>query len=202
MDINSVLASASSSKGGKSKSKALEINVTDAKTLKKIDTWLESSKQIDLQSAKQKSSEGDILDFARGKHLEHVESSKQIPATVKLVIPTGSLSVDLAKNQYSKISKDSEADLKKIFGDNFDKCFASKLGIKLSSAALSEKGFLEKLIKLVGADNFKNYFEVEQTLVPTDSLHEGRFLDPTIKAAFTVASEAKLVSPYSASFKN
>lgn len=182
--------------------KALEVNVTDAKTLKKIDTWLDSAKQIDLHTAKQKSSEEDILAFARSKHVEHVDASKTIPATVKLVIPTGTLSIDVAKNQYKKINRaTAEAGLKKIFGEAFDRCFTPKLGIKLTEAALTDKNILETLIKAVGADNFKKYFEVEQVLVPTAALHEGRFIDPTVKTAFTAANEAKLIEPFAASFK-
>jgi hypothetical protein len=202
MNLDAVLASATTDKSKKDKSKALEVAVAEAKVIKKIDTWLESSKQVDLHKAKMISSQDDILDFARKHHLEHVESNKVIPATVKLVIPTGSLSIDLAKNQYSKIQRAAnEENLKTIFGVNFSKCFTPKLDIKLTEAALSESGILETLIKAVGADNFKKYFEVEQVLKPTPALHEGRFLDPTIKAAFEKAVDDKLVAPFAPSFK-
>ncbi len=202
MNLDAVLASATSDKSSKDKSKALEVAVSDAKVLKKIDQWLDSDKQVDLHTAKKKASEDDILAFARKHHTEHVESSKTIPATVKLVIPTGSLSIDIAKCQYKKISRNAaEEMLKKIFTTNFDRCFVAKLGIKLTDAALSDKGILETLIKAVGADNFKKYFDVEQVLVPTAALHEGRFIDPVIKTAFEAAQEAKLIEPFAASFK-
>jgi hypothetical protein len=202
MNIASVLASATTDKSKKDKSKALEIAVAEAKVIKKVDTWLESSKQVDLHKAKMISSQDDILEFARKHHLEHVEANKVIPATVKLVIPTGSLSIDLAKNQYCKIQRAATEDsLKQTFGDNFDKCFVAKLGIKLTEAALSDNGILETLIKAVGANNFSKYFEVEQLLQPTPALHEGRFLDPTIKAAYDKAVEGKLVAAFAPSFK-
>lgn len=202
MNLESILASATSTKSSKDKSKALEIPVTDAKTIKKVDTWLNSSKQVDLEKAKMVSSQDDILSFARKHHLEHVESTQSIPATVKLVIPTGSLSIDLAKCQYCKINRQtSEEGLKKAFGENFTKCFDKKMSISLSAAALAEKGIIETLVKAVGADNFAKYFEVEQTLVPTKVMHEGRFIDPDIKLAYEKAEEAKLITPFAASFK-
>lgn len=201
-NLDDILASATTTKSAKDKSKALEIAVSEAKIIKKVDTWLDSSKQVDLHKAKMVSSQDDILEFARKHHTEHVGSTQAIPATVKLVIPTGSLSIDLAKNQYGKIQRGpSEPALKEIFGENFGKCFVSQLSIKLTDAALSEKGILETLIKAVGADNFKKYFEVEQLLKPTAALHEGRFLDPAIKVAYDDAAEKKLIAPYAASFK-
>lgn len=202
MNLENILASATTTKSSKDKSKALEIPVTDAKTLKKVDTWLNSNKQVDLEKAKMVSSQDDILAFARKHHLEHVASTQSIPATVKLVIPTGSLSIDLAKCQYCKISRlTAEEGLKKAFGESFGKCFDTKLAIKLTEVALSDKTLLATLIKAVGEENFKKFFEVEQVLVPTKVLHEGRFLDSDIKAAYEKAEEAKLIAPFSASFK-
>jgi len=202
MNLEDVLASATTTKSSKDKSKALEIPVTDAKTLKKVDTWLNSSKQVDLEKAKMVSSQDDILAFARKHHLEHVGATQTIPATVKLVIPTGSLNIDLAKCQYCKISRSTaEEGLKQAFGENYTKCFDNKLAIKLTEVALSDKTLLETLIKAVGPENFKKFFEVEQVLVPTKTLHEGRFLDPTIKVAYEKAEEAKLITPFAASFK-
>lgn len=202
MTLDDVLASATVDKSTKGKSKALEITVSDAKTLKKVDTWLDSSKKVDLEKAKMVSSQDDILEFARKHHLEHVGSTQSIPATVKLVIPTGSLSIDIAKNQYGKIVKaTAEEGLKKHFGENFGKCFAPVMGIKLTDAALADKDLLVLLVKAVGAENFSKYFEVEQLLKPTTALHEGRFLDPTIKAAFEKAADDKLIAPFAPSFK-
>lgn len=202
MTLDDVLAAATVDKSKKDKSKALEIAVSDAKILKKVDVWLNSSKQVDLEKAKMVSSQEDILEFARKHHLDHVGSTQTIPATVKLVIPTGSLSIDLAKNQYGKIVKaTAEAGLKKHFGEHYGKCFTPIMGIKLTDAALADKDLLVLLVKAVGAENFSKYFEVEQLLKPTPTLHEGRFLNEEIQTAYEGAAAEKLIAPYAPSFK-
>jgi hypothetical protein len=201
MNIDNVLASATVNKSAKGKSKALEIPVSDVALVKKINTWLDSNKQVTLHEAKMEVSKVDILDFAIKSHATHAVESSTVPATVNLVTPNGSLSIDLAKNQYGKIPSTNEEDLKKIFGDDFEKCFKHKLSVKLTEAALNDKDILTVLIKAVGVPNFKKYFEVENNLVPTEVMHEGRFLDPKVKKMFTEAKDAKLVTPFSPSFK-
>lgn len=201
-NLDAILASATTTKSGKDKSKALEVVVTEAKVVKQVDTWIASAKQVDLHKAKMVSSQDDILEYARKHHLEHVSLANAIPATVKLVIPTGSLSIDIAKNQYGKIDRaTSEEGLKKHFGEHFDKCFNKVLSIKLTDAALSDPNILTALIKAVGADNFKKYFEVEQLLKPTPALHEGRFLNEEIQTAYEGAAAEKLIAPFAPSFK-
>ena len=50
-------------------------------------------------------------------------------------------------------------------------------------------------------DDFDRYFNVEETLVPTETFHKNRSLDPDTKKAFEDLQAEGLVKPYKAAVK-
>jgi predicted transcriptional regulator len=154
------------------------------------------------KTAKKKAVEEDLVNEARIQHQSICEQNKSVSASIKLVTDDGdNIQIDIAKNQYKKIKKSMQPELKKIFGEEMESCFTNEISVKLTNDALEDKEILTKLIKAVGQENFKKYFEVEQILKPTEKMHEGRFLDPKIKTAVAVAVEAKMIEPYTPSVK-
>jgi hypothetical protein len=201
MDLDAVLDSATTDAPKKKKSNVPQVAVGES-TKQKIKTWLNASREIDLATAKKKSVEEDLVVEARAAHQVICKKDKAVNAAVRLVADDGdSLQIDVAKDQYKKINKSVQAELKQIFSVDMEDCFTSNISVELTPAALQDKEILTKLIKAVGQENFKEYFKVEQTLKPTKKLHEGRFLDPKLEANFKQAQEAKLIEPYSASVK-
>lgn len=118
-------------------------------------------------------------------------------ATIKLQCEDEkSISVDVAKCQYSKISADKESDLKEIFGEDYEECFNVVKSIELTKDALADEDILVKLIKAVGKENFAKYFKISNVIKPTNTFHEGRFQEGNIKDKAEQVINEGIVNPY------
>lgn len=102
-------------------------------------------------------------------------------SSVIMPLESGTLQV-VFKRQWGKIPIDREPELREEFGEDFDRCFARHVGLKLRKEIAEDPKALEKVITELGkafGDRFATLFECEQTLAPTEDLAD----DPPIDAA-------------------
>lgn len=199
--LDDLLDSANSAGSSKKKSEVPVLEITDPVITEKMASWAQANKDIDTAQAVKASIESELLPSAVNFHQKVVGETRKVPSTVKLNSPTINMLVDVAKNQYKAIPLTDKEKVQTVFGDEFDQCFVVSTEISLSDAALADKETLIKVIKAVGEENFKKYFDVKRVLKPTEALHIGRFTDPSLKVKAEKAIEAGLLAPYKASFK-
>lgn len=196
MDVDAIIAGAATDSSKKKSTVPTKV-VNDPEIVKGILDYKGAKKDKAIAEARLKMISEDVLvPFARHFHTEQV--TDKVPTTVKLQTEDGdAVDVDVAKNQYSKISVKEEPTLKELFGSRYEDFFSKKLDIKLTSAAISDKDILAKLIKAVGQDNFAKYFKVEHTLVPTEAFHNARFTDKKAAKPIAKVIGEGVVKPYS-----
>lgn len=202
MNIDALLDDA----GSKTKAKKSSVPTfkATAKVAKAITEFKKAKSDSDTATAKMKTCEDDILPEALKVHLEEVRKKGEPFTTIKLTADDGiDITIDVAKKQYSKINTDSEDDLRKRFGAEYENMFEKKRDVKLTDAALEDKEILSKLIKAVGKENFSKYFKVDNYITPTTKFHTARFIDDDKKmnkVVTEVISEGVVV-PYKPAFK-
>jgi hypothetical protein len=202
MDLDNVLNAAATTTKKKKKSDLPIVELTDDSLVTLAEQWLDAAQSMDTQKAIKTAAEEGLIDHLREIHAEHCNKIGKVPATVRVVLPSGTeFKVDLAKSQYAKIPQDSWDELEAIFGEKTGLMFSKEMAISLTAEALKDSQILIKLVKAVGEENFSRYFKVERTLKPTDRLHTGRFTDEVISESYEQAADAGLVTPYKASFK-
>lgn len=195
MDVDAIIANAATDSASKKKSNTPTFQVDDIAA--QIASYKDAKRQKTTAEAKMAMiAEETIIPKARDLHSAHVKSSGKVITTIKLQTEDDSIDVDIAKNQYSKISVTNEPDLKKEFGKKYEIFFAKKLEIKLTESAIADKDILAKLIKAVGQENFVKYFKVEHNLVPTEAFHNARFLDDALSTKMDKVI-GEVVKPYS-----
>ena len=81
---------------------------------------------------------------------------------------------------YSGLNMNSKQVLEEIFKDEFTNCFKVTNGISVKSSAVSDPKVLKDLIDTLGAEKFKDIFEVKQSLDAKSELINKRDTDPKI----------------------
>jgi len=202
MDVDAIISDAATDNASKKKSNVPVMEIKNPTLEKRVRKYLDTYHKQQTTTGQLKKLEEEILPKVKEFHEKTVQDSHTVPATVKLMLADGkTVSVDLAKNQYSKIKVDEEPHLKEVFGEDYESFFQKKLGIALTDEALKDKTILTKLVKAVGQDNFKKYFKVEHCLVPTERLHQERFLDEEVKNKAEQVIDESVLKPYKPSFK-
>lgn len=195
MNVDAILNGAAKSSKSKSKSNVPTMSTKDKKLVSAIKAFKESKKAEADAKAKNKAAAEEIVPAARGFHKKSLNG--EVPTTVKIEAGDSSVQVDVAKKQYSPINMEDQPLLVQTFGKSSDMYFNRKLSISLTSAAISDKDILAKLIKAVGQENFNLYFEVKHSLEPTEAFHNARFLDDDVAAKTADLIDEGIIKPYS-----
>lgn len=198
IDVDALLGDAASTDTKKKKSNVPVVKVSNPTVEKAIKKLIKTKEEMSTLEATVKDLTDDIIPEAKKAHADIIEEGMAtVPTTIKMQCADGkSISVDVAKNQYSKVAVEEEPELKKIFGDEYESLFKKVMSISLTKAALDDKDILKKLILAVGQENLKKYFDISHVLQPTEKFHQGRFVEGEIKdKAEQVISEGK-VKPY------
>ena len=178
MNVQDILNEAASSPKKSKSKKSIPTLVLDVKKDKEhintIEKMSANKANIDTLTAANKMMSEVIIGIAQTFHKEHV-SKDELPTTVAIVAGKNEIQVDVAKNQYSAVDIDQEDVIKEVVGKDFDDLFESVTTVSLSKAALEDKTILAKLIKVVGAERFKEFFEVKRVYKPKVEFHKRRF---------------------------
>lgn len=140
--------------------------------------WLEGkSKEKDGKAAIKKN-EGLLLPFAMEEHLKACQQVDKYYSSIKLIREDEdgeehSLTVSFT-NKYSEIPCENEESLREIYGDEYDRFFREETQVALSDAALKDDSFTDKLVEIVGEENFERYFNVKTFIKPIPEYHESR----------------------------
>lgn len=210
MDLDALIDGSASTGNKTKKSDTPVMDVGNKEHLELIARWTKASKQIDAAEAEMADVEEKFTPIVATFHTKALVGLKEVPSTVKVVSTAGNLMVDIAKCQYKKIPTTDKSKLTAIFDPSdvpstptpvFDSLFTKTTEIKLTADALKDREILTKLIKAVGEENFKKYFEVTTNLTPTVVFHQSRFLDANLGPKIKLAIEQGIVTPYKPSFK-
>jgi len=197
-DVNAVLASAAKANTGAAKSKSKAPDVECDRIESQIKRWIASKKAVADAEAEMVQAENEILPVAvelRKAELRKTgkyESSIKINRAIQVVF----------QNKYSKIDPTMIEAFKKAFGDDeADKLVVLKTIISLTEKALNDPSIMETLVKAVGPEKFAEYFKVDQTLVPTERLHEGLALDEDLDKKAQKLVDNGILKPYKPSVR-
>jgi hypothetical protein len=186
---------AAGKKKAKSKSKTPAVQRDDLDET--IDKWLEADKMMKDGKALKEQAESVLLPDVEEERMKSCLADGEHHSSTKV---NGKVTVS-TKNAYSKIPTSDEEEIKEVIGeDKFKIWFKEKSKIEITPAALADDAFLGKVMEAVGED-FDRYFKVEENLVPTETFHKNRSLDPETKKAFEALQAEGLVKPYKAAVK-
>lgn len=137
----------------------------------------------------------------------HCQSTNQFFSSIRIKCGEVGPITYVNQHRYSVIGMDKEEELRGIFGEDYGRCFRIHTSVKLTDKGLleaekdDENGLLSKLVTACGGEEkFAELFEVEQTIEPTDFLHEQKIMDQKILPLSKKASELGIVKQSSSSF--
>ena len=195
-DVNSVLAQAAKKTPAKSAKKATPIADLPKHT-KAVDAWRKAHADEKDAKARKQSAELEFLSDAEEARIEACRRDGKYHSSVKI---NGKVTVSV-QNKYSPIPSENLAEIEKVMGDATETLFRDNTEISLTAKALADEEILKKLIAAVGQENFQDYFDVKQHVVPTEQFHEGRATNPDIGQKATQLIDEGLVKPYKAAVK-
>ncbi len=196
LNVGSILAKAASKTESKpSKSKNPVIELPEQKTA--IKDWLKAASDLKDAEARKATAEESILPAAEKARIEACRRDGKYYSSVK-VEDLVTISV---QNRYSPINTSDFPAIEDLFGEKASDFFSTKTEIKLTDAALNDEKIIEKLINAVGEDNFKTFFEVKQSVVPTEIFHEGSAVNAEIGKKADALKANGILKPYKAAVK-
>ena len=195
MDIDSIMDGAAKNPKKSKKNTVPVMMVTDNKVKKAIVAFVRAKEQEKTAKANICKASEDIVPVAEKFHEAESISRGDVPASVKLQVKDGaSVTVDVAKQQYSKIPIDQEEELRDLFGEDFDNYFEKVRTVQLSAKAIKDVDIMTKLIKAVGKERFHEFFEVVSSFKPKPAFHVARFIGKEDKQkARSLINEGKVV---------
>lgn len=139
--------------------------------------WLDGKAKEKDGKATIKKNEGLLLPKAEEEHLKVCQSQDKYYSSIKIVRDEDGKERKLTvsfTNKYSEIPTDSEDDLREIYGGSYDTYFKEQTKVALSDKALNDDSFTDRLVEIVGEEEFEKYFEVKNFIKPTSEYHEHR----------------------------
>jgi hypothetical protein len=195
-----ILESAAKDGGGKKKKSdvpTLSVKGAIANSLRKLVHLFKERETIEAQIEQTKE---EILPDARKFHLEIVDRTSTVPATVKLEVDGDTIQIDLAKKQYCKVSVENEDTLRNEFGNSFSEYFTKRFNVAMKPEAITDK-IIGAIAKAIGKDEFEKVFDVTYHFEVTDKFHMDRFLDKSVRKIADKVIAEKVVSPYKPSIR-
>lgn len=113
-------------------------------------------------------------------------------------------------SKYTVIPVTSQEKIQEAYGDLYEKCFdvitkieATPAGMKaIEETQADENGLLNKIVAACGGlEQFEKLFKVQQTLEPTEFLHQQGVMDSKIAKIHEKCIADQLYKPYKASFR-
>lgn len=103
------------------------------------------------------------------------------------------------QHRYAKLPLDREAALRAAVNDDFDRFFKRSVSLKVKKEVAEDPAQLEQMVlalaESIGAENFAELFEVEQSLTPTKAFTETSCQLPSeARAALTAAGIKQVVA--------
>jgi len=196
VNVASVLSKAAQKVESKpSKSKNPVIELPDKR--KAIDTWLKAHADLKDAEARKATAEEEILPAAETERIAACRRDGKYYSSVKI---EDKITVSV-QNRYSPINTSDFPAIEEVFGDKASDFFSTKTEISLTDAALNDEKLIEKLIAAVGEDKFGLYFNVKQTVVPTETFHESRAVNAEIGTKADILKANGILKPYKAAVK-
>lgn len=196
LDVGALLKQAASvKKPVKSKSKTPEVQITSLDA--EVQKWLKAKQDEENAKAAKGQAEEKILPAA----LDARKKSCREAGSFESSIVVNQAVLVSTQNKYSPIDLDKEEELKKAFGDDWEKYFTQTTEIALTAKATSDPDTLRKIIEAVGVEKFKEFLDVSQVFKPTEALHHGITMDDKIDAKAQKLVDAGILKPYKASVK-
>jgi hypothetical protein len=139
-----------------------------------------------------------ILGVVTPWHEETCARRRAHESTVEVPTTDGTLRVTF-QHRYSKLPLDREAELRAAVNDDFDCFFKRSVSLKVKKEVAEDPARLEPMVlalaEALGAENFAELFEVEQTLTPTKTFTEASCqLPPEARAALQAAGIKQIVT--------
>jgi hypothetical protein len=196
IDVGKILAKAASgpeSKPSKTKTPAISLeNHTKA-----IEAWIKANADLKDAEAKKLEAESEFLPDAEAARIGECRRDGKFYSSVKV----GDKIVVSVQNRYAPISPRDHGALEKTYGGKTEDYFKTKTDISLTDAALNDETILQKLIAAIGEDKFTQYFDVKQSIVPTEQFHEARALNAEVGAKASSLIEMGILKAYKPAVK-
>ena len=202
MDINAIINNAAKSKQDSKKNKVPVVITADPKIISGIVSYCQGKKKelegkSDMDRAKSKIQ----LNLEKIRK-DHCINEKKHHGSIKITSESGDVEITFVTvNKYSEIQRQYEARLREIFGDQYNDLFKVNTTIQLSESAKNDDNLMSKIIELVGVENFAKFFDVKQSIEPTEKFHNSKDIDTDIGNKAEVAINEGLIKQYSPSLK-
>ena len=196
VDPLALVASKANKPASKSKSKTPTVVTEDENIKVVLQEWVDAKEQEKQGKADREMAEEILRPFGMKARRDHIQREGAHTSAVRI---NNQVTMKTSK-AYSEISTDKEEELRVIFGDDYDKYFATATEIEFTAKFAQDPEILGKIIEAVGADRFHEIFSVSQAIKPTDSLIVDRDLDEATATKHDRAVEDGLVKPYKSSF--
>jgi len=182
MGAEDLLNEMSSNSDVKKKSTIPTFVIEDEGILNAMVNWDEGKSEETHGKAKRTNAQATMAPVFRDliKKYSIKTSSENISIKVAGTKESHGIVTYVLKTIYKKIEMKSKEALASIFGDMFDKCFKVNRVIKIKSKSANNMEFLNKLVEILGEDEFKKHFEVESTISTNAYLASNRFINPQI----------------------
>jgi len=138
--------------------------------------WLQLVGKLDEVERELAFRRDQVLDVIRPWHEEACARRRAHESTVVIDCgQAGALRVSF-QHRYGKLPLDREAELQAAVNGDFDRFFKRTVALKVKKEVAEDPARLEQLVvalaESIGADNFAELFEVEQSLTPTKAFTE------------------------------
>lgn len=196
-NVADVLAKAASQKADSKSAKSKNPVVELPEQRKNIEAWLKAHADLKDAEARKATAEEEIIPAVENERITACRRDGKYYSSVKV---GSSISVSV-QNRYSPINTSDFPAIEEIFGDKAQDFFSTKTEINLTDAALNDEKIIEKLIAAVGNDKFSLYFNVKQSVVPTEVFHEARAVNVEVGNKAEILKTNGILKPYKASVK-
>lgn len=196
INVNDILAKAAAKQEDKpSKNKTPVIELPEQQ--KNVRDWLKANADLKDAEARKKTAEEQILPAAENERITACRRDGKYYSSVKV---EDKITISV-QNRYSPINPKDFTTIQELFADKAETFFTQKTAISLTEAALNDEKIIEQLINAVGQDKFQLYFNVEQTVVPTEVFHESRAVNAEIGKKAEILKDQGILKPYKAAVK-
>lgn len=177
------------------KSDLPEFTVSDQSLIKEVKKWIIAKSEEKTAKANIERSEALLLNKSVEEHLKTCQNDEKYYASIKAI--TNEENPDKIiftfTNKYSKISTENEAQLKEIYGMEYNKYFKEKTIASLTDKAIEDSEFVSRITQLIGEENFSKYFKAEVYIEPKDEYHENRMINQSLAEKHQQAIDAGLI---------
>ena len=104
-------------------------------------------------------------------------------------------------SRYSTVPETRKEALSEVFRDSFGRYFESTLSISLNRASANDEYVLTQLVSALGADFFREHFEVRRDLLVLSAFHNDYTTRSEVQELAQPFFEEQTIRPYSPSLK-